>query len=64
MLPKEYDTQKLRALLEQFGTVEECNILKDENGLSRSCGFALMKRREECDAAINALHNIRKIGVS
>ncbi|XP_065194221.1 CUGBP Elav-like family member 6 [Sycon ciliatum] len=57
MLSKSVDENQLRSMLAPYGTVEECNILKDEHGVSRSCGFALLSSKQQCLNAIRSLHN-------
>ncbi|XP_033110486.1 RNA-binding protein 4.1-like isoform X2 [Anneissia japonica] len=49
-LPNNYDSQKLRDSFEQFGTVAECDVL-------RNYGFVHMENEMEAEAAVRGLHH-------
>tara|TARA_A100001037_G_scaffold201773_1_gene180366 strand:+ start:278 stop:550 length:273 start_codon:yes stop_codon:yes gene_type:complete len=54
--------EQLRALFEDFGTVEASNLVKDRySGDSKGFGFIEMKRQQDGEAAIKAL-NGRSLG--
>jgi len=35
MLSKKYDEDDVRKMFVSFGTIEECSVLRDNNGISR-----------------------------
>eukprot|EP00117_Sycon_ciliatum_P024551 scpid64336/ scgid20582/ CUGBP Elav-like family member 6; Bruno-like protein 6; CUG-BP- and ETR-3-like factor 6; RNA-binding protein BRUNOL-6 len=59
MLSKNSVEKDVREILCPYGTVEECNVLRDDKGVSKSCAFARMGSKEECLSAIKGLHNAR-----
>ncbi|XP_064645056.1 CUGBP Elav-like family member 3-A isoform X4 [Lineus longissimus] len=56
MLNKQQTEDDVRRLFDPFGTIEECTILRDQNGNSKGCAFVKFSSHNEAQAAINALH--------
>ena len=44
-------------MFEKYGPVEECSILRDDNGVSRGCAFVTFSTRQVAMVAIKAMHH-------
>jgi len=56
MLNKQQVEEDVRQLFIPYGNIEECTILRDQNGNSKGCAFVKYTSHPEAQAAINALH--------
>lgn len=56
MLNKQQTEDDVRQLFQPFGTIEECTILRDQNGNSKGCAFVKFTNHTEAQSAISALH--------
>ncbi|XP_076444774.1 CUGBP Elav-like family member 3-A isoform X8 [Babylonia areolata] len=56
MLNKQQTEEDVRQLFHPYGAIEECTILRDQNGNSKGCAFVKFSTHSEAQAAINALH--------
>ncbi|XP_061185406.1 CUGBP Elav-like family member 3-B isoform X2 [Saccostrea echinata] len=56
MLNKQQSEDDVRQLFQPFGNIEECTILRDQNGNSKGCAFVKYSGHNEAQSAINALH--------
>ncbi|CAE1146045.1 CUGBP [Acanthosepion pharaonis] len=56
MLNKQQTEDDIRQLFQPYGTIEECTILRDQNGNSKGCAFVKFSTHAEAQSAINALH--------
>lgn len=56
MLNKQQSEDEVRQLFQPFGSIEECTILRDQNGNSKGCAFVKYTSHAEAQSAINALH--------
>lgn len=52
MLNKKYSEADVRQLFSGHGTIEECTVLRDANGLSKGCAFVTFGTKQ---AAISAI---------
>ncbi|XP_067942076.1 CUGBP Elav-like family member 5 isoform X2 [Watersipora subatra] len=51
MLSKSQTEKDARSLFEQYGTIEECTILRDQQGNSKGCAFLKFTNHAEAQAA-------------
>jgi CUG-BP- and ETR3-like factor len=56
MLNKQQQEDDVRQLFQSFGKIEECTILRDQNGASKGCAFVKFSSHSEAQSAIFALH--------
>uniref|UniRef100_T1KVZ4 RRM domain-containing protein n=1 Tax=Tetranychus urticae TaxID=32264 RepID=T1KVZ4_TETUR len=56
MLSKQQSEDDVRQLLQAFGTIEECTILRGHDGQSKGCAFVKFSSHGEAQSAIDALH--------
>ncbi|XP_075250266.1 CUGBP Elav-like family member 3 isoform X2 [Convolutriloba macropyga] len=59
MLGKTQNEDDLKKLFGDFGTIEECTILRDTNGQSKGCAFIKFKEHAEAVKAIEKIHGTR-----
>ena len=64
MLNKQQTEDDVRQLFQPFGTIEECTILRDQNGNSKGCAFVKFTNHTEAQSAISALHGSQTMPVS
>eukprot|EP00038_Savillea_parva_P006064 m.161439 g.161439 ORF g.161439 m.161439 type:complete len:378 (+) comp12075_c0_seq1:354-1487(+) len=64
-LPLSYDEWRLKAMLEPYGHVVSCRILRDfHTNSSRGVGFARMQSREMCEAVLDAFNGFQLEDIS
>uniref|UniRef100_T1KVY9 RRM domain-containing protein n=1 Tax=Tetranychus urticae TaxID=32264 RepID=T1KVY9_TETUR len=56
MLSKQQSEDDVRQLLQAFGTIEECTILRGHDDQSKGCAFVKFSSHGEAQSAIDALH--------
>ncbi|XP_059220539.1 CUGBP Elav-like family member 2 isoform X4 [Stomoxys calcitrans] len=57
MLNKKYNEADVRQLFTGHGTIEECTVLRDQNGQSKGCAFVTFDTKQHAIGAIKALHH-------
>ncbi len=57
MVSKKYNENDVRTMFNQFGTIEECTVLRDNNGVSKGCAFVTFSTRQTAITAIKAMHH-------
>uniref|UniRef100_A0A1B0AT25 RRM domain-containing protein n=1 Tax=Glossina palpalis gambiensis TaxID=67801 RepID=A0A1B0AT25_9MUSC len=57
MLNKKYNEADVRQLFTGHGTIEECTVLRDQNGQSKGCAFVTFDTKQHAIAAIKTLHH-------
>lgn len=56
MLNKKYEEADVRTMFSAHGPIEECTVLRDQNGQSRGCAFVTFGSRQYAIAAIKTMH--------
>lgn len=56
MLNKKYNENDVRQLFSGHGTIEECTVLRDQNGQSKGCAFVTFSTKQSAIGAIKGLH--------
>ncbi|XP_065185942.1 CUGBP Elav-like family member 6 [Sycon ciliatum] len=59
MLSKNSDEEFVKKMLSDYGTVEECDLMRHRSGRTKCCAFATMGSRDECLSAMKGLHRSR-----
>ncbi|KAG0710147.1 CUGBP Elav-like family member 2 [Chionoecetes opilio] len=57
MLSKRYSEQDVRVMFSAHGTIEECTVLRDNNGQSKGCAFVTFSTRQCAINAIKKMHH-------
>jgi len=57
MVCKKMTEDDIKAMFLQFGSIEECTVLRDDNGISRGCAFVTFSNRQVAIVAIKAMHH-------
>merc|ERR1712223_1808532 len=57
MVSKKYNESDVRVMFNSFGTIEECTVLRDTNGISKGCAFVTFSTRQCAITAIKAMHH-------
>lgn len=52
MLNKKFNEQDVRLLFSGHGIIEECTVLRDQNGQSKGCAFVTFSTKQAALAAI------------
>lgn len=52
MLNKKYNEADVRQLFAGHGTIEECTVLRDQNGQSKGCAFVTFDTKQHAIGAI------------
>jgi len=57
MVSKRLSEDDIKQMFAVFGPIEECTILRDDNGISRGCAFVTFTSRSVASSAIKAMHH-------
>jgi len=57
MVCKKLSEDNIRNMFDKFGSIEECTILRDNNGISKGCAFVTFLSRPMAIVAIKAMHH-------
>merc|ERR1712142_925009 len=57
MVCKKLNEEDIKDMFIQFGPIEECTVLRDDNGISRGCAFVTFSNRQIAIVAIKAMHH-------
>lgn len=55
MLSKKFNEQDVRQLFSGHGTIEECTVLRDQNGQSKGCAFVTFATKQAAISAIKVI---------
>jgi len=56
MLSKKCNENDVRSMFQTYGQIEECTVLRDQNGQSKGCAFVTFASRQYAIAAIKGMH--------
>lgn len=56
MLNKKLNENDVRKLFEAHGTIEECTVLRDQNGQSKGCAFVTFSSKQSALSAIKVVN--------
>lgn len=56
MLSKKCNENDVRTMFQTYGQIEECTVLRDQNGHSKGCAFVTFGSRQYAIAAIKGMH--------
>lgn len=57
MLSKKCGENEVRMMFAPFGTIEECTVLREQNGQSKGCAFVTYASRQCAQNAIKSMHH-------
>ncbi|XP_063403759.1 CUGBP Elav-like family member 2 isoform X15 [Mytilus trossulus] len=57
MISKKCSENDIRMIFSPFGSIEDCTVLRDQNGQSRGCAFVTYVNRQSAQNAIKSLHH-------
>eukprot|EP00095_Tigriopus_kingsejongensis_P005198 maker-scaffold321_size207582-snap-gene-1.34 protein:Tk05198 transcript:maker-scaffold321_size207582-snap-gene-1.34-mRNA-1 annotation:"hypothetical protein TcasGA2_TC012080" len=57
MVSKKFNENDVRVMFNHYGTIEECTVLRDANGISKGCAFVTFSSRQNAITAIKAMHH-------
>ncbi|CAJ0951584.1 unnamed protein product, partial [Mesorhabditis belari] len=57
MISKKLSEEDVKEMFHQFGHIEECTVLRDNDGRSKGCAFVTLSSRSCAQTAIKAMHH-------
>ena len=64
MISKKMNDEQVRDLFVTFGAIEECRVLRTQDGQSRGCAFVTFENKADAQAAVRNMHQARTLEVS
>lgn len=58
MLNKKLGENEVRKMFDQYGTIEECTVLRDANGQSKGCAFVTFATKQSAIVAIKVNYQL------
>ncbi|XP_052821730.1 CUGBP Elav-like family member 2 isoform X19 [Octopus bimaculoides] len=57
MISKKYNESDIRILFSNYGSIEDCTVLRDQSGQSKGCAFVTFNNRQSAQNAIKNMHH-------
>lgn len=57
MISKKFNESDIRILFSNYGSIEDCTVLRDQNGQSKGCAFVTFNNRQSAQNAIKNMHH-------
>ncbi|XP_053397182.1 CUGBP Elav-like family member 2 isoform X11 [Mercenaria mercenaria] len=57
MLSKKFSETEVKMMFAPFGNIEDCTVLRDQNGQSRGCAFITFSSRQSAQNCIKNMHH-------
>lgn len=64
MISKKMNDEQVRELFTPFGSIEECRVLRTQDGQSRGCAFVTFDTKLDAQSAVRHMHQSRTLEVS
>ena len=61
MISKKMNDDAVRELFIEYGDIEECRVLRTQDGQSRGCAFVTFDKKEDAQAAVRNMHQAKTL---